>query len=194
MIHAKRTQFAPGPAGTRPEGRATGAKRAKRTQFGRRCRAGRGQSGVGRGGKCAKRTQFAWSARAPEAEMRKTNPIWEKCQASSLKLGTLSCETNPICAGAGWDEAGGASDEGKTCETNPISEGVSDWKCRASGESCKTNPICGGGDGMRFGVSGFEPPTSWSQTKRSGQAELHPVTMKGNVRHIIWPPPAPCNN
>lgn len=28
-----------------------------------------------------------------------------------------------------------------------------------------------------IGVSGFEPPTSWSQTKRSDQAELHPGTI-----------------
>ena len=26
-----------------------------------------------------------------------------------------------------------------------------------------------------FGVTGFEPATSWSQTTRSNQAELHPV-------------------
>ena len=28
---------------------------------------------------------------------------------------------------------------------------------------------------VRVGVDGFEPPTSWSQTKRSNQTELYPV-------------------
>jgi hypothetical protein len=27
---------------------------------------------------------------------------------------------------------------------------------------------------FHVGVRGFEPPTSWSQTKRSSRAELHP--------------------
>ena len=29
-----------------------------------------------------------------------------------------------------------------------------------------------------IGVTGFEPATSWSQTRRSSQAEPHPVTVK----------------
>ncbi len=62
------------------------------------------------------------------------------------------------------------------------------------GDSCKTNPICRRTDGRRIGVSGFEPPTSWSQTKRSDQAELHPVTAKDNFRHIIWARPGSCNS
>ena len=28
---------------------------------------------------------------------------------------------------------------------------------------------------MSIGMTGFEPATSWSQTRRSSQAELHPV-------------------
>jgi hypothetical protein len=34
-----------------------------------------------------------------------------------------------------------------------------------------------------IGVSGFEPPTSWSQTKRSDQAELHPGTIPATCRY-----------
>ena len=29
----------------------------------------------------------------------------------------------------------------------------------------------------KVGVTGFEPATSWSQTRRSSQAEPHPVTL-----------------
>ncbi len=32
-----------------------------------------------------------------------------------------------------------------------------------------------GGGAVRIGVIGFEPTASWSQTRRSNQAELHPV-------------------
>ena len=36
-----------------------------------------------------------------------------------------------------------------------------------------------------IGVTGLEPATSWSQTKRSSQAELHPVNCKGAFYPIL---------
>lgn len=44
--------------------------------------------------------------------------------------------------------------------------------------------------GMKeLGVTGFEPATSWSQTRRSGQTELHPEThlLSGKERILIYP-------
>ena len=45
---------------------------------------------------------------------------------------------------------------------------------------------------MDIGVTGFEPATSWSQTRRSSQAEPHPVIILSislilrDTRHIIY--------
>ena len=44
---------------------------------------------------------------------------------------------------------------------------------------------------MDIGVTGFEPATSWSQTRRSSQAEPHPVHFHFfghlfDTRHIIY--------
>jgi hypothetical protein len=71
------------------------AKCAKRTQFARRCRVGRGHRGEGR--TC------------------KTNPI----------LWGQICETNPICPSSAGNGAGRVGTKryrrwGQTCETNPI--------------------------------------------------------------------------
>ena len=39
---------------------------------------------------------------------------------------------------------------------------------------------------VRIGVTGFEPATSWSQTRRSSQAEPHPViTVYINISQMI---------
>jgi hypothetical protein len=74
-----------------PEGQ--GPDRAKRTQFD--------------GAKCAKRSQFLRSARGPEDEMRKTNPISGGARYptipvfyhSTIPFQCRLCETKPICLG-----------------------------------------------------------------------------------------------
>jgi len=89
-----------------------GVYRAKQTQF-----AGAG-SGPG-WADCAERTQFHRSARAPEGEMRETNPI------PRLRIGDSPATARPLCGLPPRARAG------RSCETNPIR-----W-----GQMCKTNPI-----------------------------------------------------
>ena len=45
-----------------------------------------------------------------------------------------------------------------------------------------------------IGTTGFEPATSASQTRRSNQAELRPVSTKGRAHgHLREESPSPCN-
>ena len=69
--------------------------------------------------------------------------------------------------------------------TMPPAMGLRDEDCplavgMSEGLACQPKPWR-----RLVGVSGFEPPTSWSQTRRSNQTELHPE-VDWQVNDSVW--------
>jgi hypothetical protein len=128
-----------------------------------------------RGPNRAKRTQFRAVGRlrpGPIASKQSQSaaggyPTIPLFHHSSIPIPCLSCKTNPIPGGAGWDGAPGAWDAEQSCETNPIcvasrGTGILPVKedhgrdahateppasvipggMETQGQSCETNPIC----------------------------------------------------
>jgi hypothetical protein len=105
--------------GTRPRGRGAKDKCAKRTQFARQCRAGRGQRGVGRGTNVQNE---------PNSRLRRDG----RDQGGAGRRTNAQNEPN-LPGGAGRDVARGAWDEGQMCKTNPISES---WPAGGISQHC----------------------------------------------------------
>ncbi len=111
------------------------ANRAKRSQF--------EQPGCDPAGDCAERSQFHRSARIPEEEMCKTNPICPRpaCQTKQSVRNEARLARRSGC-------------QNQSCKTKPI------WR---RGLSCKTNPIS---------TQGGRPPPHAAGTTRAKQSQF----------------------
>jgi hypothetical protein len=120
--HAKRTQFPPGPGSGDEDGGAIMQNKAKR-----------GQAGIS-GGQHVRtllcETNPIWHHSAPQwsemasnkANLRMDRKRREPAGPPVPPVGQF-CETNPISAGAEWDEAPGARDAGPTARNKPNGAG-----------------------------------------------------------------------
>jgi hypothetical protein len=136
---AKQTQFAAGRSGAIMQNKANSGRGQEMVSAW--CRKSYG--GLATRAAPPKQSQFAGVVfRAKQSQFRSAGWLAPRAGGTNKAnwRGGRLCKTNPISAGAAWDEAPGACNAGQSCETKPISPAGR----HPVGESSKTNPIPGG--------------------------------------------------